>query len=199
MAAVTESWTIPLCAVFFYRTQDTFVHSSHSSITPFTLASLIIMKSSLTPYSLHVCNSNAEVKTFLSRLLTFPYRFSCFILQPHAQLLSFAKSGEMCSRLLTHQKCSARRLKIKRIYSSRLPIWDITLDITSILKQGLALHSPSSDPNTAPLCFTANEVLQWISLLSHSPCLASFMLQSYSFQWQWQCSYPEDHCDTSAM
>lgn len=45
MAAVTQSLTTPLCAGFFYRTfaHNTFAHSSHCSITYFTLSSLIIM------------------------------------------------------------------------------------------------------------------------------------------------------------
>lgn len=79
----------------------------------------------------------------------------------------------------------------KRNHGSQLLIWDITCDVTFIPKEWEALHS------TATLRFHCDEVSQWISLLSQSPCLVSPKLQPYSFQSQCQHSCPGDHCDTS--
>lgn len=61
-----------------------------------------------------------------------------------------------------------------------MPMWDVTCDITFVLKQWLALHGTYCIPSTVAPHFTCSEVLQWVFLLSQSPHVFSPKVQSCS-------------------
>lgn len=76
-------------------------------------------------------NSDADLKTFLSRVLTFPYRFSADSHCSHMLDFEFCKVWQDVQQVTDppKQKYSARRRKVERSRSSWLLIWDITRDI----------------------------------------------------------------------
>lgn len=100
---------------------------------------------------LHSHRTATQIKTFLSRF--FPYRFSSDSHCSHMLDSEFCQVREDVQQVTDppKQKCSARRLKVKRSHSSWLLMWDVTCDMTLVLKHCRALTAVQAQVLHVPL------------------------------------------------